>query len=100
MLPLMDYEPFRTNVGRRLPFQQRLCKEVFSGCGLLSRCWSAAGLSVGSPVEAYPKKNVYVSDSDLSDPNFVDKLDAEILMGIFGMYILRYLARLGELLRG
>ena len=47
----------------------------------MSRCWTQAGLWVGRPLEAHPKKGVYVSSSDLLNPDVIGYLVAEICEG-------------------
>ena len=80
MKDLMKPDLFHVNENA-VPLHMRLCKELFSGKACLSRCWTQAGLWVGRPFEAHPKKGVYVSFSDLLNPDVINYLVAEICEG-------------------
>ena len=79
-LVLPQRTPPRTCVGRWL---NKLCLEVFSGCGRLSKALKNVNLGVGEPWEAYPKKGVYLDHFDLLNKNNVKRLYREILEGAY-----------------
>jgi hypothetical protein len=52
----------------------RLCKEIYAGCGNLSKHLEHIGLGVGEPVEAYPN-GLYLRASDLDLEENVKRLE-------------------------
>ena len=59
----------------------RLVQEIFSGCGELSRHLYGLGLPVGRPMEAYPKKGVYLRLCDIMCDRTYDYLVIQIKSG-------------------
>ena len=57
---------------RNLPRHLRLCKEIFAGSGGLSVALAWEGLSVGRPLEAFPRKHVYLPDHDIISQDVFD----------------------------
>ena len=60
-----------------------LFREVFSGCGRLSKAMLEAGLGVDDPMEAYPSRGVYVKAADLTRPAVVKELLRRIRAGCY-----------------
>ena len=67
---------------RFVPRQWRLCREIFAGKAGLSLALVRAGLSVGRPLEAFPRKGVYVRESDLLVPEVFNGLVQDIIAGV------------------
>jgi hypothetical protein len=59
------------------------CREVFAGRGGLSRSLTRAGLSVDSPLEAYPEKCIYLPAQDLGRPEVVARFQNDIAAGCY-----------------
>jgi len=67
---------------RFVPRRWRLCREVFAGKAGLSLALARAGLCVGRPLEAFPRKGVYVRESDLQVPEVFNGLMQDVNAGI------------------
>ena len=61
-----------------------LCRECFAGCGGLTEALKRSRVEVAEPMEAYPKKGMYVATHDLMVPHVLKKLRREIDDGLYG----------------
>ena len=61
-----------------------LCRECFAGCGGLTEALKRSRVEMAEPMEAYPKKGMYVATHDLMVPHVLKKLRREIDDGLYG----------------
>ena len=61
-----------------------LCRECFAGCRGLTETLRKSRVEMAEPMEAYPKKGMYVPTHDLVAPHVLKKLRREIDDGVYG----------------
>ncbi len=63
--------------------RSRLCFEVFAGRAGISKALRKRGFGVEKPLEAFPSRGVYVPEADFWLADVYDKLEADILRGVY-----------------